>query len=190
LCAGTCQENKIKIQEKKMATNLTDLMATSMEKIRELVDVDTIVGKSITTPDGVTIIPISKVTFGFASGGTDLPNAKKKDKDNDTKNTAENSAEKSKSNGFGGGAGAGVTIKPEAFIVIKPDGDVKLLQLNGKGNPIDGLVEKAPELIGSIKSIFAKKDKSDDNDDENSDIKSEKITEEKTKKTKRLFFKD
>ena len=91
-----------------MAQHLEGLMSTSMEKIRDLVDVNTIIGNPVTTPDGTTIIPISKVSFGFASGGSDIPAKVEKEV-------------------FGGGAGAGVSIKPQAFIVVSPSGDTKSL---------------------------------------------------------------
>ena len=80
-------------------TPLCDLMHSTMEKIHEMVDTNTIVGQPITTPDGVTLIPISKVSFGFGSGGGDYGKVQPKD--------------------FGGGAGAGVKIDPVAFLVIK-----------------------------------------------------------------------
>ncbi|MCM1334202.1 MAG: GerW family sporulation protein [Bacteroides sp.] len=126
-----------------MAQHLEGLMNTSMEKIRDLVDVNTIVGEPITSPDGTIIIPISKVSFGFVSGGSDVP--AKVDKDV-----------------FAGGAGAGITIKPQAFIVIQADGEVKMLELGVKGGTIDGIVENAPELLNKVKEIFAKKKKDDD----------------------------
>jgi len=113
-------------------------MSTSMEKIRDLVDVNTIIGNPITTPDGTTIIPISKVSFGFASGGSDIPAKVEKEV-------------------FGGGAGAGVTIKPQAFIVVSAAGDAKILEMGAKGSPVDSLIESAPELLNKAKEIFGKK---------------------------------
>ena len=85
---------------------LNDMMRSTMEKVREMVDTNTIVGQPITTPDGVTLIPISKVSFGFGSGGGDYGKAPK---DN-----------------FGGGSAAGVKIDPVAFLVIK-DGSTRVL---------------------------------------------------------------
>lgn len=108
-----------------------------MEKIREMVDVNTIIGDPISAPNGTTIIPVSKVSFGFASGGSDLP---------------AQAAEK-----FAGGAGAGVTVKPQAFIVIKADGDVELLELGGKTSPMEGIIDSIPGLIGKIKDLVGKK---------------------------------
>ncbi len=121
-----------------MAQHLEGLMSTSMEKIRDLVDVNTIIGNPITTPDGTTIIPISKVSFGFASGGSDIPAKVEKEV-------------------FGGGAGAGVTIKPQAFIVVSAAGDAKILEMGAKGSPVDSLIEGAPELLNKAKEIFGKK---------------------------------
>lgn len=108
-------------------------MGVSMEKIREMVDVNTIIGEPINSPEGTTIIPVSKVSFGFASGGSDLPAA---------------AAEK-----FAGGSGAGVTVKPVAFIVIKSDGDVKLLELGGKSSPVEGVIDAIPGLIEKLKGM-------------------------------------
>ena len=113
-------------------------MNTSMEKIRYLVDVNTIIGEPISSPDGTTIIPISKVSFGFVSGGSDLPTSVPKDV-------------------FAGGAGAGISIKPQAFIVISKDGDAKILELGGKSSPIDGIIDSAPALLNKIKDLFGKK---------------------------------
>lgn len=132
-----------------MAEHLEGLMSTSMEKIRELVDVNTIVGDPVTSPDGTIIIPISKVSFGFVSGGSDIPS-------NVTKDV------------FAGGSGAGITIKPQAFIVIKTDGDVKMLELGSKDSPVDTIIENVPNIVSKVKDIFDKKDddKADNKDEE------------------------
>lgn len=121
-------------------------MSTSMEKIRELVDVNTIVGDAVTSPDGTIIIPISKVSFGFVSGGSDIPSTVTKDV-------------------FAGGSGAGITIKPQAFIVIKTDGDVKMLELGSKDSPVDTLIENVPGIVSKVKDIFEKKDDKDSEDE-------------------------
>ena len=119
-----------------MAHPVEGVMGVSMEKIREMVDVETIIGDPITA-EGVTIIPVSKVSFGFASGGSDLPTQ---------------AAEK-----FAGGSGAGVTVKPVAFIVIKPDGNVSLMELGAKGSPLDGVMEALPGVVEKIKGFMAEK---------------------------------
>ena len=89
---------------------INGLMGVTMEKIKEMVDVDTIIGKPIIAADGTTIIPVSKVSFGFASGGSDLPS-------------------KNQSELFGGAGGAGISIQPLAFLVVA-NGDVKLIQMS------------------------------------------------------------
>lgn len=119
-----------------MAHPVEGVMGVSMEKIREMVDVETIIGDPITA-EGVTIIPVSKVSFGFASGGSDLPTQ---------------AAEK-----FAGGSGAGVTVKPVAFIVIKADGNVSLMELGAKGSPLDGVMEALPGVVEKIKDFMAEK---------------------------------
>lgn len=131
-----------------MSNALEGILGVSMEKIREMVDVNTIIGDPISAPNGTTIIPISKVSFGFASGGSDLPTQ---------------AAEK-----FAGGSGAGVTVKPQAFIVIKNDGDVELLELGeaGKTSPLEGVVEAIPGIIGKIKELVGKKKNQSEDDAE------------------------
>ena len=89
-------------------SNIADLMATTMEKIREMVDVNTVVGSPITTPDGITVIPVSRVSYAFATGGSDFQVREKP--------------------GFGGGNGAGVKITPIGFLVVK-DGGVRMVSI-------------------------------------------------------------
>ncbi len=120
-----------------MSQAIEGILGVSMEKIHEMVDVNTIIGDPITSPDGTVVIPVSKVSFGFVSGGTDIP---------------VQTAEK-----FAGGSGAGVTVKPVAFIVIKKDGDVKLLEIGAKGSPVDGIIEAVPSLVEKIKGLLDKK---------------------------------
>ena len=130
-----------------MAEHLEGLMQTSMEKIRELVDVNTIIGDPVTSPDGTVIIPISKVSFGFVSGGSDIPSSVPKEV-------------------FAGGSGAGVTIKPQAFIIIKRDGDVELKELGAKESPVDSLIEGVPGIVSKVKELFGKKGADDEDEDE------------------------
>jgi len=117
------------------------MMGTSMEKIREMVDVNTIIGDPITCPDGTVVIPVSKVGFGFAAGGSDWPS--KQDKAL-----------------FGGGSGAGVSIQPLAFLVVS-NGDVRILPIESGGETVEHLIASAPGAIQSIIDIF-KKDKGED----------------------------
>ena len=109
------------MNENKQEHPIQGMMGTAMQKIREMIDVNTIIGDPITTPDGTVIIPVSKVSFGFGSGGSDWPN----------KNTAKDL--------FGGGAGAGISINPLAFLVIS-NGEVKLLQMSFSSNTADKMV--------------------------------------------------
>ena len=119
-----------------------DLMTTTMQKIREMVDVNTIVGEPIRTPEGITIIPVSKLSFGFASGGSDFT----------TKNQPAD-----QNNCFGGGSGAGVNIMPIAFLIIKGD-TVKLLPVAAPaGTTADRIIEMVPELVDKVTDFMDKK---------------------------------
>ncbi len=123
---------------------INSLMDTTMRKIKEMIDVNTIIGDPITTPDGTTIIPVSKVSYGFASGGSDLP-TKKENKDC-----------------FGGGSGAGVTITPVAFLSVCK-GNVKLIPIEKYDGAVDRIVGMIPEVFDKVADYF-KKDKNDDID--------------------------
>lgn len=117
---------------------LNDLMRSTMEKIREMVDTNTIVGEPINTPDGVTLIPISKVSFGFGSGGGDYGKPAK--------------------DGFGGGSAAGVKIDPVAFLVIK-DGATRVLPVAVPPvSTIDRVVEMVPDIMDKVEKYFDKKE--------------------------------
>ncbi len=105
------------------------LMNVTMDKIRQMADSNTIIGKPIQTEDGTTILPVSKVSFGFASAGTDF----------DGKNAANKDL-------FGGGAGAGVNIQPVAFLIVK-DGCVRTIQLSDGTNTVDRALTMLPELV-------------------------------------------
>lgn len=123
-----------------------NLMDTTMNKIKEMIDVNTIIGEPIISPDGTLIIPVSKVSYGFAAGGSDLP-TKKENKDC-----------------FGGGSGAGVTIQPIAFLTVYK-GEVQLIPIDKNESTADQLVGMIPEVVGKVKNIF-KKDKKEENTDE------------------------
>ncbi len=117
---------------------IQSLMSVTMDKIRQMTDSNTIIGKPITTEDGTTILPVSKVSFGFASAGTDF----------DGKNAANKDL-------FGGGSGAGVNIQPVAFLVIK-DGCVRTIQLSEGNNTLDRALTMAPELIEKVSALLKK----------------------------------
>ena len=116
------------------------MMGVTMEKIRQLVDANTIIGEPITV-DGATIIPISRVTFGFASGGSDFV----------SKNQSGGK------NPFGGGGGAGATVTPVGFLVIKGS-DVRMVNVNYNESSVERAVSAVPDVVERITSIF-KKDK-------------------------------
>lgn len=121
------------------------LLETVIKKVKESVDVNTVIGDQIHTPDGTTIIPVSRVNYGFAAGGSDLP---------------------SKTPGqFGGASGAGITITPIAFLVVN-NGNVKVLQVEPFVSPVDRAIQSAPDVIDKLTSLF-KKDKTE-SDVENS----------------------
>lgn len=117
------------------------ILSTTIEKVRNLVDVSTIIGEPINLPDGLTIIPISKVTYGFASGGSDFP----------SKNNVEL---------FGGAGGAGITINPVAFLVIK-DGEVSIRHIVSNDNAAERAVTMIPEMFDKVVNLAdkIKKDK-------------------------------
>ena len=114
---------------------LGEVLDTSLEKLKKLVDVNTIIGDAITTPDGTTIIPVSKVSFGFATGGSELPTSKP-------------------STPFGGGSGGGVTIQPLAFLVIS-NGNVKLLQMQTADNTADRIVNMMPGMVDKVSGMIS-----------------------------------
>ena len=114
-----------------------DLLGVSMEKIREMADANTVVGNPITLPDGTVLLPVSKISYGFAAGGSDLP----------TKNQ----------NGlFGGGSGAGINVTPVAFLVIS-GGEVRMLTIVTKPDSTDKVVNLVPDLVDKVASLFNKK---------------------------------
>ena len=115
------------------------LMDVTLEKIKSMVDSNTIIGNPINMADGTLVLPISKVTFGFASGGADFPSKTTKDL-------------------FGGGSGAGVNIQPVAFLVIK-DGCVRTIQLSDSSNSIDRALTMLPELVEKLTALVKKDDK-------------------------------
>ena len=121
-----------------MSEHISGLTDNSMKNLKTLVDADTVIGNPITTPDGTMIIPVSKVSFGFATGGSDL-------------------ASKSPKDVFGGGSGGGVTIQPLCFLVVK-NGDVKILHINSNNSTGSQIVNMVPDVIDKIGGIV-KKDK-------------------------------
>lgn len=113
--------------------NIKTVMDTTMDKLRTMVDADTIIGTPVVVGN-VTLIPVSRVSFGLATGGSDFP----------SKNGQEL---------FGGGGGAGVTVNPVAFICINGD-NVHMMPVYSEMNTIDKAINMAPELIDKVKSLF------------------------------------
>lgn len=132
--------------ENKKEKPINELMGITMEKVKEMVDINSIVGEPIVINDKITIIPISKVSFGFVSGGSDLPNKLSRDL-------------------FGGGAGAGVSIKPEGFLVIN-DGDVKMINTPLSSDPISTVINSVPAVFNKVNDMFKKKKNDEDKKDD------------------------
>lgn len=124
---------------------LQEIIKTSLENIRTMIDANTVIGTPYTTPSGTTIIPVSKVSMGFATGGLDYSGKAESQPQN-----------------FGAGGGTGLSIQPLGFLVIAPDGSVEMVNI-GLKNPSDpveqlaDLVDRSPEIIAKIKAIFKKK---------------------------------
>ena len=116
-----------------------ELMANTLGKMRELVDSNTVIGTPITNESGVTIIPVSKISFGFVSGGTDFANDKQKDL-------------------FGGAASSGASITPVGFLVINGT-SVKFMQVAEGNRTIDRLINMMPEVIDKLEALIGIKTK-------------------------------
>jgi sporulation protein YtfJ len=116
-----------------MSKTLPNMLDNTISKIREMVDVNSVIGNPITTPDGVTIIPVSKVSVGFGGGGSDY-----------TKNQE----------AFGGGAGGGVKVTPICFLIVK-DGAVRMMPVAAPANTTaDRIVEQVPDVLDKIASFI------------------------------------
>lgn len=135
-------------------TPISELLGISMEKVKEMADINAIIGDPMRLDDGTTVIPISKVSYGFASGGSDLPS-------------------KSDKKLFGGGAGAGISIKPVCFLVVS-NGNAKVVSVDSGNDPVSSLISSIPEAFDKISGIIKKK--KDGGDDSVSDDNIEDIT--------------
>lgn len=123
---------------------MSDMIKASLDGIRDFTDVDTVFGKAITTESGVTVIPVSKISVGFATGGVDIPT-------NDI----------SSGINFGGGSGTGVSISPVAFLTVGKNAEINLIPIgkSNSGNIVDracDLIENSPSIIEKIKNVFGK----------------------------------
>ncbi len=130
---------------------LEEIIRASLENIRSMIDADTVIGEPIATESGTTIIPVSKVSVGFATGGLDY----------DGKTTAANRPQN-----FGAGGGTGLSVHPVGFLVVKKDGNIEMINV-GQPYPADpieqitSIIERSPEIIGRIKAVFKKKETED-----------------------------
>ena len=121
-----------------MSQKLPNMLESTIQKIREMLDVNTVVGTPITTPDGVTIIPVSKVSVGFGGGGSDF-------------------ATKASENPFGGGVGGGVKVSPVCFLVVK-DGNVRMLSVPAPANSTtERIVDMLPDTLDKITAYLDSK---------------------------------
>lgn len=130
------------------------LMTTAMESIKEMVDVNTIVGDAVQAPDGTVIIPISRVAFGFAAGGGEYNQAcsSGEDKEEDSEDSSSGSKQKFP---FAGGSGAGVSINPVGFMVVG-NGQVKLLPVNINSS-VDKILDIIPDILGKVEETLKKR---------------------------------
>ena len=132
---------------------INEIISTSLEKIKELSETGTVVGEQIKTDNGTVIVPVSKVSLGFVSGGIDFACKKKANDKGDKSNDS-----------FGGGGGTGLSINPVGFLVIKPDGEVKMLNVtapevvynNSTVAAVGNIIEKSPDIIRKLKELFSK----------------------------------
>lgn len=119
-----------------MNQKLPNMLETTIQKIRELVDVNTVIGQPINTPDGVTIIPVSRVSVGFGGGGSDFTSSKGGD------------------NPFGGGVGGGVKVAPVCFLIVK-DGNVRMMPVpEPASTTADRIVEMVPDTLDKLSAYL------------------------------------
>ena len=123
-------------------SQIPNMLESTIQKIREMVDVNSVIGEPISTPDGVTIIPVTKVSIGYGGGGSDFA----------MKNMPAN-----RDNPVGGGAGAGIKITPVAFLVIRGENVRMLPVAEPASTSVDRLIELLPDLLEKGEAYFAEK---------------------------------
>ena len=128
---------------------LQDIIKTSLESIRSMIDANTVIGDPINTDSGTTIIPISKISMGFASGGLDYTGK-------DLKTPAS-----TKPQNFGGGGGTGLSVVPVGFLIVSKNGDVNMINVGERipNDPVEQIIDaiqRSPEIIDKIKAFFKK----------------------------------
>jgi sporulation protein YtfJ len=135
---------------------IENIMETTMENIRNMVDVNTIVGDTVVMSDGTVIIPISKVSFGFVAGGGEysgnIDRSQGMGKEKDQKQSETSQSTRNSEYPFAGGTGAGVSVSPMAFLVVS-DGEVNLLPVQFN-NSYERMLDKVPDLVCQIKEMF------------------------------------
>ena len=122
-------------------TKMSDIIRASLDGIRDMTDIEAAIGDAITTPNGVTVIPVSKVTMGIATGGIDYATKKLTSPQN-----------------FGGGGGTGMSITPIAFLTVSPTAEIGLISLSSADNDADKIVrllDRSPDIISKIKEILS-----------------------------------
>lgn len=120
-----------------MEKPVSNMLDVTLTRIKEMVDVNMIIGDPITTPDGTTIIPVSELSLGFGAGGSEFSK----------------SADKNPNGNFGGGAGSGIHIKPVMFLVVS-NGNVRVINVERSGeNPLDRVAELAPMVVEKVSSF-------------------------------------
>ena len=117
-----------------MAHYLGELTESNMKNLQALIDSNSVIGREIVTPDGTVILPVSRVSFGFGSGGGDLPSSQQEL--------------------VGGGTGGGVTITPMAFLIVR-NGDVKLIQVQSYNNTADRVVGMVPDVVDKVSGLIS-----------------------------------
>lgn len=125
-----------------MEKSVSELIKASLDGVKSFTDMDTVIGNAIHTPSGVTVIPVSKLSVGFAGGGIDFGNKKSVTNQN-----------------FGSGSGSGVSITPIAFLTVNRDAEINLIHINDPTSSglqrLASIIEKSPDIIGRIKDTFS-----------------------------------
>jgi len=136
------------------------LMTTAMENLKEMIDVNTIIGDPVETPDGSVILTVSKVGFGFAAGGSEFKLNSSQSKGGEDG--------KSNSHPFGGGSGGGVSITPLAFLIVNSK-EVKMIHLDESTHLYERILDLAPQAVDKIQQMFNKKEQGSENSQNNNE---------------------
>lgn len=155
-----------KKDEKVEQNRISELISESLESIKGLVDANTVIGTPINTPQGTVIIPISKISIGFAGGGNDYA----------SKNSSPDK------NNFGGAGGTGVSVAPIGFLVIDATGKAEMITMqnptaNDVGSSVESIVSKLPSIIEKLKDTIGKKKKSKEEEKKDAESAAEKAEE-------------